>query len=108
MNNYDEDSKLYEDDVDYEEDMGAIDDVAPKKIGKLDMVLAFDTTGSMASYIGDVRIEVADLIPRLFKDNEDLHLGTVTTATCLTQRNSEMHTSASCRPTMRMTSSDSS
>lgn len=29
--------------------------VAPKKVGKLDMIIAFDTTGSMAQYIGTVR-----------------------------------------------------
>jgi len=51
--------------------------VAPKAIGKLDMVIAFDTTGSMAAYIGAVRQEVSELIPRLFKDNEDLRLGIV-------------------------------
>lgn len=51
--------------------------VAPKKLGKLDMVIAFDTTGSMASYIEAVRNEVAELIPRLFKDNQDLRLGIV-------------------------------
>lgn len=51
--------------------------VAPKNIGKLDMVIAFDTTGSMAQYIEAVRKEVADLIPQLFKDNEDLRLGIV-------------------------------
>ena len=60
-----------------EEKKGAMDDVAPKEIGKLDMVIAFDTTGSMASYIGAVRQEIADLIPRLFKDNGDLRLGMV-------------------------------
>lgn len=54
-----------------------MDAVAPKSIGKLDMVIAFDTTGSMTSYIGAVRQEVAELIPRLFKDNEDLRLGIV-------------------------------
>jgi len=37
--------------------------VAPKEVGVLDMVIAFDTTGSMAEYIGAVRKEVADLIP---------------------------------------------
>ena len=42
--------------------------VAPKNVGKLDMVIAFDTTGSMAQYIGAVRKEVSDLIPQLFKD----------------------------------------
>ena len=51
--------------------------VAPKKIGKLDMIIAFDTTGSMAQYIGAVRKEVSELIPQLFKDNEDLRLGIV-------------------------------
>lgn len=60
-----------------EDKKGAMDDVAPKEVGKLDMVIAFDTTGSMAAYIGAVRKEVADLIPRLFKDNEDLRLGIV-------------------------------
>jgi len=51
--------------------------VAPENLGKLDMVIAFDTTGSMASYIGAVRKEVSELVPRLFKDNEDLRLGIV-------------------------------
>ena len=51
--------------------------VAPKEIGKLDMVIAFDTTGSMAAYIGAVRKEVSELVPRLFKNNEDLRLGIV-------------------------------
>lgn len=53
------------------------DGVAPKNIGKLDMVIAFDTTGSMSQYIGAVRKEVSDLIPQLFEDNEDLRLGIV-------------------------------
>ena len=51
--------------------------VTPEKIGILDMVIAFDTTGSMSAYIDAVRQEVAELIPRLFKDNEDLRLGIV-------------------------------
>ena len=51
--------------------------VAPKDIGVLDMVIAFDTTGSMAAYIDAVRKEVAELVPRLFKDNENLRLGIV-------------------------------
>lgn len=54
-----------------------IDSIAPKKLGKLDMVIAFDTTGSMSAYIEAVRKEVSELIPRLFKDNEDLRLGIV-------------------------------
>lgn len=55
----------------------AFEEVKPKNIGKLDMVIAFDTTGSMAHYIGAVRKEVASLIPELFADNEDLRLGIV-------------------------------
>ena len=55
----------------------SMDKVAPKSIGRLDMVIAFDTTGSMASYIGAVRQEVAELIPRLFKDNDDQRPGIV-------------------------------
>lgn len=51
--------------------------VAPKAIGKLDMVIAFDTTGSMSAYIDAVRQEVTELIPRLFRDNDDLRLGIV-------------------------------
>lgn len=53
------------------------DGIAPKNIGRLDMVIAFDTTGSMAQYIGAVRNDVAELIPQLFKDNDDLRLGIV-------------------------------
>lgn len=53
------------------------DKVTPKGKGKLDMVIAFDTTGSMAAYIEDVRHQVAEMIPRIFKDNEDLRLGIV-------------------------------
>lgn len=57
------------------EKASALDDkVTPKGKGKLDMVIAFDTTGSMAAYIDDVRHQVAEMIPRIFKDNEDLHL----------------------------------
>lgn len=52
-------------------------ETAPKNNGVLDMVIAFDTTGSMAAYIDAVRKEVADLVPSLFKNNEDLRLGIV-------------------------------
>ena len=55
----------------------AFEKIAPKNIGKLDMVIAFDTTGSMAMYIDAVRKEVTDMIPELFKDNEDLRLGII-------------------------------
>ena len=58
-------------------DEKSLNQVAPKDIGVLDMVIAFDTTGSMAAYIGAVRKEVAELVPRLFKDNENLRLGIV-------------------------------
>lgn len=54
-----------------------MEQVAPKGKGKLDMVIAFDTTGSMAAYIDDVRRQVSEMIPRIFKDNEDLRLGIV-------------------------------
>ena len=60
-----------------EENKKSFEGVAPENIGKLDMVIAFDTTGSMASYIGAVRREVSELVPRLFKNNEDLRLGIV-------------------------------
>lgn len=60
------------------EEAAVLDDkVTPKGKGKLDMVIAFDTTGSMAAYIDDVRRQVAEMIPRIFKDNEDLRLGIV-------------------------------
>jgi len=49
----------------------------PEVDGRLDMVIAFDTTGSMASYIDDVRRQVSELVPRLFKSNSDLRLGIV-------------------------------
>ncbi len=62
---------------DNKKDEKSLNKVAPKSIGVLDMVIAFDTTGSMAAYIGAVRKEVSDLIPRLFEDNEDLRLGIV-------------------------------
>lgn len=58
-------------------DEKSLNKVAPKDIGVLDIVIAFDTTGSMAAYIGAVRKEVAELVPRLFKDNENLRLGIV-------------------------------
>ena len=45
--------------------------------GKLDMMIAFDTTGSMASYIDAVKKHVKELIPKLFKQNPDLRIGIV-------------------------------
>lgn len=64
-------------DIGPEETTTLDDKVTPKGKGKLDMVIAFDTTGSMAAYIDDVRHQVAEMIPRIFKDNEDLRLGIV-------------------------------
>lgn len=45
--------------------------------GRLDMVIAFDTTGSMTSYIDAVKKHVKELIPKLFKQNPDLRIGIV-------------------------------
>lgn len=45
--------------------------------GRLDMVIAFDTTGSMAGYINSVKEHVKELIPKLFKQNSDLRIGIV-------------------------------
>lgn len=45
--------------------------------GKHDMVIAFDTTGSMAAYLSNVKSFVSRLIPKLFKLNPDLRLGIV-------------------------------
>ena len=45
--------------------------------GRLDMVIAFDTTGSMAKYIDTVKEHVKELIPKLFKQNPDLRIGIV-------------------------------
>ena len=59
------------------DDKDSMSEVAPKNVGKLDMVIAFDTTGSMAHYIGAVRAQVMSLIPELFRDNDDLRLGIV-------------------------------
>ena len=41
------------------------------------MVIAFDTTGSMSSYIGAVKKHVEELVPKLFKSNPDLRIGIV-------------------------------
>ncbi len=45
--------------------------------GMLDMVIAFDTTGSMFSYIEAVRKHITNLIPNLFSQNSNLKLGVV-------------------------------
>lgn len=55
---------------------------APKKTlsttdGMLDMVIAFDTTGSMSAYIGNVKQHVTDLIPKLMDANPNMRIGIV-------------------------------
>lgn len=61
----------------YVEKKKTTDEADPATDGMLDMIIAFDTTGSMAAYIDDVRQQVADLVPRLFADNKNLRLGIV-------------------------------
>ena len=72
----------------------SLDAVAPREVGKLDMVIAFDTTGSMAAYIEAVRKEVSDLIPRLFRDNPDLRLGIVAFGDYCDMRNAQEYGAA--------------
>lgn len=45
--------------------------------GMLDMVIAFDTTGSMSAYINAVKTYVKELVPKLFSSNPDLRIGIV-------------------------------
>lgn len=45
--------------------------------GMLDMVIAFDTTGSMSPYIEAVKRHVTDLIPKLFAANPKLKVSIV-------------------------------
>lgn len=45
--------------------------------GMLDMVIAFDTTGSMYCYIEEVKKHVIDLIPKLFAANPKLKVSIV-------------------------------
>ena len=45
--------------------------------GMLDMVIAFDTTGSMSAYINAVKTHVKELVPKLFSSNPDLRIGVV-------------------------------
>lgn len=42
-----------------------------------DYIIAFDTTGSMASYIGAVKIHVEQLVDKLFTNTKDLRVGIV-------------------------------
>lgn len=43
----------------------------------LDMVIAFDTTGSMSSYLEAVRKHCTDLVPKLLAANPDMRIGIV-------------------------------
>lgn len=45
--------------------------------GMLDMVIAFDTTGSMLEYINAVKTHVKELVPKLFSSNPNLRIGIV-------------------------------
>ena len=45
--------------------------------GMLDMVIAFDTTGSMSAYINAVKTHVKELVPKLFSSNPYLRIGIV-------------------------------
>ena len=64
-----ENAKIH-DDVRKEDKKGAMDNVAPKVDGKLDMVIAFDTTGSMASYFSGVSCGIICL----YRRSPDSHL----------------------------------
>jgi len=44
---------------------------------KLDMVIAFDTTGSMSSYINDVKARAVEITTNLFKNTTDLRISIV-------------------------------
>jgi hypothetical protein len=50
--------------------------VLPSENG-LDMVIAFDTTGSMSSYISDVKRKVSEMTSSLFKNSPNLRIGVV-------------------------------
>lgn len=53
-------------------------EVEPEKSSELtDIVIAFDTTGSMDSYIANVKNHVKTLIPNLFSQNPDLKISIV-------------------------------
>ena len=47
------------------------------KANNVDMIIAFDTTGSMFKFINDVKNHITQLIPQLFNDNPNLRLGIV-------------------------------
>lgn len=53
------------------------DTKSPLNDSMFDMVIAFDTTGSMNAYIKAVKLQVKELIPKLFKQNPDLRIGIV-------------------------------
>jgi len=60
---------------------GVVVDIPTPKVTEdnvpTDIVIAFDTTGSMASYIGDVKKHVAALIPELFTKTNNVRISIV-------------------------------
>lgn len=53
------------------------DTKSPLNDSMLDMVIAFDTTGSMSAYIEAVKLNIKELIPKLFEQNSNLRIGLV-------------------------------
>lgn len=47
------------------------DTKSPLNDGMLDMVIAFDTTGSMCAYIEAVKLNIKKLIPKLFRTEKE-------------------------------------
>lgn len=56
-----------------EEDL-VVEDPKEEEDAPLDQVIAFDTTGSMYSYLDAVKKHVIDLIPKLFAENKELRI----------------------------------
>lgn len=60
------------------EDSGIVKEIPTAPSPSLcDMVIAFDTTGSMRNYIGQVKKHVSELIPRLLKENPNLMISVI-------------------------------
>ena len=54
--------------------IGGIEESSELDSQPLDMVVAFDTTGSMSSYISAVRKHVKELIPKIFKNSPNVQM----------------------------------
>jgi hypothetical protein len=61
----------------YREDVDLLEPDVEEPQQILDMVIAFDTTGSMASYIGRVKEHVETIIPQLLNDDPNLKISIV-------------------------------